>query len=197
MLTSGPLHGNLDSSAQTLKEVDQISQQVENIFQSYAPVLAPARAIIFCNQRDMVSRQLVEQLQSQVTSSRTFLETFGCLSLRGYQQAKWGLLATVLTARIPSGTSTGPKGLVRIWLELESLHDFNDLALFSSDHPSVLIASSPWISRPLGRQLPSVKSICGCERPADAVSEREWKVHYSATAAKLASSNRNIVWDCS
>lgn len=115
------------------------------------------------------------------------MELIGCFSVVKFQPNSWaGFISALVTSRtkakIPAFQS-----LMRTWLGSQSLQLSGNLAWFSRQHYPVLIASSPWDSRPLGRPLPDINITCSCRTLGDTSIHRQWKAYHTAKAGMLAS----------
>lgn len=109
-----------------------------------------------------------------------FAEVLGCLSLESFEATIWAnFFCTIVMSRLTK-QRLDAKALGHLWLDASRLDRSTNLAWFSANSPAVLLLSSPWSARPLGRPLPNINDMCVCSSPGRSPSRRHWKVTHTA-----------------
>lgn len=126
-------------------------------------------------------------LMTRFVTSGKYTELFGCLTWELFEPINWAGFICALTIRRTSTRSPTIQAMFDSWMEFQPLQRYSDLAWFSYQYGPILIASSPWDLRPLGRPLPDIDSTCTCISKDSSFSARRWKVFHNAKAGMHAS----------
>lgn len=113
-----------------------------------------------------------------------FGEIIAFLALEDLPAADWAGLATSLILRWIQGVNDqrdeGVQSIIAAWSQSEAVHSRSNLLLFFACRPALVLFSSPWSLRPLGKAFPDVDTVCDCQPRTSRDTGRSWRVAHTA-----------------
>jgi hypothetical protein len=82
--------------------------------------------------------------------------------LRRFRLGGWSSFITEIIGLHPQRGQTPLEVVATSWMVNQDMFDHTDLVIFSKSSSPVMLQSSPFVERPLGRSLPDIHDICCC-----------------------------------
>ena len=122
------------------------------------------------------------------------------LALQDFPAKECARLATSLMFRWIHGVEAQGVGtvqsLIAAWSKSEVVHSISNIFFVSVAHPPLLLLSSPWNLRPLGRAFPDIETICDCKPSRSRGVSRQWLIDHTAKPG-MAAQNVQVKLTCS